>query len=72
MVELVRSNDPVLISFIQALLKEAGIAVLIFDQHTSLLEGSIGALPRRVMVESGALWRARLILREAGLQAHCS
>jgi len=71
MVELVRSNDPVLISYICALLVDAEIEPLVLDQHTSVLEGSIGAIPRRIMVASAAAWRARSVLAEAGLAGHC-
>lgn len=69
MIELIRSNDLVLISYICALLAEADIESLIFDQHTSILEGSVGAIPRRIMISRADVWRARHILREAGLEA---
>ena len=65
--ELLRSNDPVLISFICALLADSGIEVVVLDMHTSILEGSIGALPRRVMVAGDALAAARHILDEADI-----
>lgn len=52
MQELLRTNDPVLINWVTALLEDAGIPVLVFDQHTSILDGSIGAIPRRVVVDS--------------------
>ena len=48
--EIVRTNDAVLISAIEALLQGADIAHVVFDQNMSVLEGSIGMLPRRVMV----------------------
>ncbi len=48
--EIVRTNDAVLISAIEALLQGAAIAHVVFDQNMSVLEGSIGMLPRRVMV----------------------
>ena len=48
--ELLRTNDPVRLSFLQSLLKDFGIDSLVLDQHTSLVEGSIGAIPRRLMV----------------------
>ena len=50
MKELVRTNDPVLLSWLQALLTDAGIGSNIFDTHTSILEGSAGAIPRRLVV----------------------
>ena len=50
MKELLRTNDPVRLSWAQAVLAEAGIESLVLDQYTSLVEGSIGAIPRRLMV----------------------
>jgi hypothetical protein len=67
MKELLRSNDPVLISFVSALLDEAGVGFTVADMNMSVLEGSIGALPRRVLVEQDQLSRARRILTEAGI-----
>jgi hypothetical protein len=72
MVELLRSNDPVLISFAEALLKEAGIAHATVDQNMSVIEGSIGILPRRILVASGQHEEARGILAEAGLAGELS
>jgi uncharacterized protein (DUF1330 family) len=65
--ELVRTNDPALISFIEALLKEAGLRYLIADAHMSVLDGSIGALPRRILVESERESEARRLLADAAL-----
>lgn len=67
MEELVRTNDMVLISFIEAVLGEAGIEHVVLDTNMSILEGSLGILPRRVLVESDRLSHARRLLREAGL-----
>ena len=67
MQELLRSNDSVLLSYVSALMKEAGIDFIVADMNMSVLEGSIGALPRRVLVDSSMLERARRILTEAGL-----
>ncbi len=67
MVELVRTNDLVLISFIETLLKQAGVAFFVADQHMSAAEGSVGFLPRRIMVDSDEQERARRLMREAGL-----
>jgi hypothetical protein len=67
MEEIVRTNDLVTISFIEALLKEAGIAVLVLDQNMSVIEGSLGVLPRRVLVPSDEAEAARRILRDAGI-----
>lgn len=66
MTELLRANDPVLLSAVEALLAAAGIATLRFDEFTSVLEGSIGALPCRLMVASEDAAPARALLREAG------
>jgi hypothetical protein len=65
MTELLRTNDLVRLSWAQALLAEAGIETLVLDQHTSLVEGSIGAIPRRLMVADQELDRARRLLEEA-------
>ena len=50
MKEVLRTNDPVLISVALSLLKEAGIETMVFDGHTAILEGSIGAIQSRLMV----------------------
>ena len=63
--ELVRTNDPVTLSWLQALLSEGGIAVVVLDIHTSILEGSIGAIPRRLMVADEDYERARRLIAEA-------
>lgn len=65
--ELVATNDHVLLTFIEALLKDAGIDCVVLDRNMSALEGSIGVLPRRVIVEEAAWYRARYVLAEAGL-----
>ena len=67
MEELLRSNDPVLLSYVSALLEEARIDFIVADLNMSVLEGSIGALPRRVLVESARLGQARNVLTEAGI-----
>ena len=51
MIELLRTNDPVLISFVESLMRDAGIGFFVADQNMSIVEGSLGILPRRVMVE---------------------
>jgi len=63
---LAMSNDPVRLSFLMALLEDAGIAAIVLDAHTSAVEGSIGAIPRRLMVAAEDEWRARQVLKEAG------
>ena len=65
--ELLRTNDAVLVSAIEALLAGAGIEHLVLDQNMSVLEGSIGILPRRILVADDRLAQARRILQDAGL-----
>jgi hypothetical protein len=69
MIELMRTNDPVTISFVEALLRDAGIAHFVADQNMSILEGSLGVLPRRVMVGEDDIDEARGILADAGIEA---
>jgi Putative prokaryotic signal transducing protein len=64
--ELVRTNDAVLISAIEALLKGAHIGHMVVDQNMSVLEGSIGIFPRRILVGEDELEVARRLLEEAG------
>jgi hypothetical protein len=64
--ELVRTNDAVVISAIEALLKSAGIPHLLADQNISVLEGSIGAFQRRILVGEDEIDAARELLTEAG------
>jgi Putative prokaryotic signal transducing protein len=64
--ELVRTNDAVLISAIEALLRGAGIEHLVVDQNMSVLEGSIGIFPRRILVGDDELPAARRLLTDAG------
>jgi len=66
--ELVRTNDVVMISYIETMLKDQEINHLILDQHMSVLEGSIGMIQRRIMVESTSLHQARRLLKELGLE----
>lgn len=65
--ELVRTNDAVLLSFVEALLRERDIGHMVLDLNMSVLEGSLGVLPRRVMVEDGRYDEARRLLADAGL-----
>jgi hypothetical protein len=64
--ELVRTNDAVLISAIEALLNGADIDHLVVDRNISVLEGSIGAFQRRILVDDDELAAARQLLAEAG------
>lgn len=67
MEELVRSNDPVLISYILAVLADEDIEAVVLDEHTSILEGSIGAIQKRVMVLSEKILQAKRVLEELDL-----
>jgi Putative prokaryotic signal transducing protein len=64
--ELVRTNDAVLISAIEALLSGADIDHMVVDQNMSVLEGSIGIFPRRILVAEDQADSARRLLQEAG------
>lgn len=65
--EIVRTNDAVLVSAVAALLEAAHIHHLVFDQNMSVLEGSLGVLPRRILVPDEQEKRARELLVDAGL-----
>ena len=65
--EIVRTNDMVLVSAIGALLDGARIPHMVLDQNMSVLEGSLGMLPRRILVEDEQVNRARRLLTDAGL-----
>ena len=66
MKELLRSNDPVLLSWVEALLADSKIVTVLLDVHTSTIEGSISAIPRRLMVGDDDFPTARRILADAG------
>lgn len=65
--ELVRTNNPVLVSAVGALLEGAGIQHLVFDRNMSVMEGSVGILASRIMVTDEDVAAARRLLQEAGL-----
>ena len=66
MVELLRLNDPVRLSWLLALLEDGGVSAVVLDCHTSVLEGSAPAIPRRLMVADEDEAPARRILAEVG------
>lgn len=68
MKELIRTNDAVLLSFIEALLNDARIPHQVADMHMSILDGSIGILPRRVLVGDDDHAAARQILSAADIE----
>ncbi|MBV0892024.1 DUF2007 domain-containing protein [Paracoccus sp. Z118] len=67
MKELLRTTDALTIMRAADLLAGEGIPAFQFDQHMSVLEGSIGVLPRRLMVADRDLFMARAILRDHGI-----
>jgi hypothetical protein len=70
MAELLRTTDIVLLSYVNSLLNDAGIPLLVADIHVSVIEGSIGAFPRRVLIADEDWDESAAILTEAGLAAH--
>lgn len=69
MVEILRTNDLVVISVVESLLTAEGIGVFVADQHMAAVEGSLGFLPRRILVLSEDEARARRVIANAGLGA---
>ena len=69
MKELIRTNNAVVLSFAESLMKDAGIGCFIADQGMSILEGSLGLLPRRFLVDEDDADEARQVLIDAGLEA---
>lgn len=65
MIELLRTNNPVLISWLRALMAENGIEIIVLDTHTSVLEGSALAIPRRIMVADEDYEHARRLRDES-------
>jgi hypothetical protein len=60
------STSPVRISFLAALLRDAGIACVVLDAHISAVEGGFGIFPRRLAVATEDAARARRVLLDAG------
>lgn len=67
MEELMRTNNPVTLSFAQSLLTDDNIVHFVADQNMSVAEGSIGILSSRIMVDGDMLMKARRLLEDAGL-----
>ena len=62
---VLKTNDVVLLSFAQSLLKDAHIETLLLDENASIMDGSLGILPRRLMVSDDDFRQAQRILRDA-------
>jgi hypothetical protein len=67
MIELMRTNDAVLISFVEALLRDSSVTFFVADSNMSVVEGSLGILPRRIMVADDEIEAARRLLADAGI-----
>jgi len=67
MIELIRTNDMVVLSFAEALLKDAGIGCAVVDQNMSIMEGSLGVLPSRLLVDGARESEARQLMDDADL-----
>lgn len=65
---LIRTNDPVLISIACNLLEQEGLNPFVLDEHMSVLDGSIGVLPRRIGIVDSEFHMAKSVLRDAGLE----
>jgi hypothetical protein len=70
MVELLRTNDLVLVSYVRALLAAENINAVGLDEHMNSVDGNISAIPRRLMVDDKDNERARRLLTDAGLGQH--
>ena len=68
--EIIRSNDPVLVNFVVHLLTQANCRPMVADENMSIMEGSIGVFPRRVLVPDEWLAIARDVLKDADLGSH--
>jgi Putative prokaryotic signal transducing protein len=64
--EIARGTDPVRLSFLTALLSDGGVTAILFDTHASIVQGSLGVLPQRLMVADDEYDRAVGILKSAG------
>ena len=65
MVELFRTNDPVLLSWMQARLAALDVPAQVFDMHASVMDGNVIAVQRRIMVDEADLSRAKRVITEA-------
>lgn len=72
MIELLRSNDPVLISFAASVLRDAGIEHSVADSHMAVIDGSINAITNRILVADDREADARQLLTDAGVAIELS
>jgi hypothetical protein len=63
--DVLKTNNAVLLNFAQVVLSDVGIETVVFDSHMSIMDGSLGILPRRLMVLESDYERARRVLSEA-------
>lgn len=63
--DVLKTNDMVLLNFAEAVLSNAGIEAVVFDGHMSVMDGSLGILPRRLMVADEDHGRAMAVLSDA-------
>jgi hypothetical protein len=70
--EILRSIDPVVVSFVEALLRDAQLTFHVADRHISAVEGGISAFPRRILVLDADESEARRLLCDAGLENELS
>ena len=63
--DVLKTNDPVLLNFAEVVLSDAGIEAVVFDSHMSIMDGSLGILPRRLMVADDDFTRAKAVLSGA-------
>ncbi len=61
---ILKTNDPVLLNYAEVLLRDAGIHAVVFDREASIMDGSMGMLPRRLMVDDDEVELAKTVLRE--------
>lgn len=61
---VLKTNNPVLLNFAEVLLADAGLQTVVFDGEMSIMDGSVGILPRRLMVADQDFTRAQAILRD--------
>lgn len=67
MIELIKTNNLVTLSFIEALLRDSDIPFQSLDHNMSMMEGSLGILPRRILVDDAYEAAARKLLLDADL-----